>query len=78
MVHKEDLKPFTIILLQGSFTIWHNLPEDLPGWSVEEALEGWANVTKCFTPLSFINYIDDRQSTYTAFTQEQYNRLDYE
>lgn len=78
MVQKKDLRRFISVyhkkLDRVPIVVWHNLP-DLQGLSIHDAYTCWSRITKNYTNLSFVNWIDSRQNEYEAFTQEQYEKL---
>lgn len=73
---KTKFQRDVIIMPYGAkIIVWHDLPKGVPGWGFEDALAGWIKASKSHTALSLVNYIDNKQTEYTAFTEEQFNKL---
>ena len=70
---KSDVQ-FKVDGKQVNFTVIHNLPETF-GLSFNNALDSWLARTQKFTAKSLVNYINSKDTGYTAMTEKQYNRI---
>lgn len=56
-----------------TFSIIHNLPE-VPGLSVQDALDNWLQRTDDYTDTSFANYIRSKVSEAAVFTVQEFQK----
>lgn len=70
---KSDVK-FKVYGKKIEFSIIHNLPETF-GMSFNDALNSWVYRTKIFTAKSLVDYINSKNTGYTAMTEKKYNKI---
>lgn len=77
MVHNKFYKGEIDFNINGkpyAFSVIHNL-SNIPGMTIEGALQNWLERTKVFTDKSFCKYVMSKDESFVCLTQKQYDRL---